>query len=152
VRHDSVAKCIAYVADEPRVDAFVVDVMMPTCGLFSDFDSRQGRMTGILLAAALRQLYTTTPIIIHTHISWQPEADLVRRAAGDLGDVIFVLKADFASPGQFADLAWDVLADGIDKTRRDRRVKEIGQAFMLQPNIYGVGVDIRKLIRAVQGR
>jgi CheY-like chemotaxis protein len=125
------------------VDFFVVDIMMPHGSLYNADQSEGGAYTGLLIARDLRLAGHKSPILLFSNTNINAIRLAAERMAEQLPDCIFLQKQD-TTP---TDLA-DIITRYFDEAKLEKRKKGILQrlfsSLLLQPNIGGVGVDIKK--------
>ncbi len=140
--------CMKAMADHPAIDLFIIDVMLPPGEAFDHSETSGGRITGLLLSRAVRQLYPDTPIVVLTQIAWGSLRPVTEAAADDLGDAILVRKAETPAY-ELAEKVSKILADGISAVGRTSLLAELGKSIVLQPTIAGIGVDLKTFIECL---
>ncbi len=130
--------------NEKDVDFFVIDVMMPTGSRYSQGATEGGAYTGLLLARDLRIAGHTSPIVLFSNATFSQIRDAAERMADRLNDCIFLRKHE-TTPFGLADTVNRYFKESKLKPKKKGLLQRIFGGILLQPNIGGVGVDIKKL-------
>lgn len=141
---DSVAAVIES-KESLRTDLFILDIMMPAGELLQEEPTDEGLLTGLFLAQYIRRSYPGVPIILLSHATFESVKVRAQRFAGTLDNCIFIEKRATTSEElvnivnlYFQEL---ILAPG----KRRTALRRWYESLMLQPNFYGLGLDLKKL-------
>jgi len=94
-----------FLASEPSVDLFILDVMLPTGRRYSSLDSHDGLTTGALVLRDLRERYAQTPILVLTSSS---DGSTLQQ----LGHNARVCRKAEFSPSEIAKIANTMIGEG----------------------------------------
>lgn len=127
------------------VDLFIIDIMIPPEPLYSAEKTDMGLVTGLFLAQDLRKTYSDTPIILLSNTSFESVLRASRRLTSRFEDCIYLRKGDVL-PFQLADIVTRYFEERkLGRTRRHGILRRLFGSLMLQPNISGVGIDLKRL-------
>ncbi len=130
------------------VAVFVVDVMLPSDGRYSREDTRDYLYTGVFLARDIRNAHPKTPILLVSNHALRENLRRIERAMATIGCCAFIAKQSFANPGEFADLVQRIAERGVIGAKPRNIFGRLARGIMLQPNVAGVGIDIKELLRS----
>lgn len=140
--------CLYEAKDMSEVDAFVLDVMLPSINHYSAEDTLEYRFTGVFLARDLRGWHPRVPIILFSNHHQDEEVKRIQKALGTIGNCAFVRKQSVRSSVDFGDIIERVLERGLGSlgTGLWGTIKD---SIIIQPNIQGVGLDLKKLFNEI---
>ena len=127
------------------IDLFVIDVVQPPGNAFASKPTDNGMYTGLYLAHYICQKMSKAPIILFSIASLPSLRKAAEQLTNHLSECI-MLKKSQTMPSD--------LVDVINKYFDEFRLTSIGkqgilsrlfQSLILQPNISGVGIDLKKL-------
>jgi CheY-like chemotaxis protein len=123
-------------------DLVITDLMMQPGLIMAEEETAHGFLTGARLAVRLTALMPKIPVVIFTALS---SGDLLQELAGELQKFknIVVL--------QKRELDFRELSEAIDrllsgKALRSPVVRKFYDSLLLQPNVGGLGIDLKKFI------
>jgi len=124
-------------------DVAILDLMMPTDGLFQEFESLGGLRTGMILAHATKLISPDTHIIIYSAFRGDNVPEYVDREVRSTGWITFVSKIEYRK-----------LIDTVDELCRNQKTKSrtiinLIDSLKLEPSFMGVGIDLKKLARVL---
>jgi len=127
-------------------DIAIIDLMMPTDGLFPEFESLGGLRTGMFLAHAIKLISPETHVVIYSAYRGTLVPEYVDREVKSTGWITFVSKMEYGK-----------LIDTVDKLCRGQQTKSrpitnLLDSLKLEPSFMGVGIDLKKLARALMKR
>jgi|GEM_PF-4583132 len=126
------------------VDMFIVDVMMPPAP-GDEKISEEGMLTGLFLARDIRRAYTDVPIIIFSHYNFNGLQKAAKRLSDNLSACIFVEKID-VPPSELVDMVNRYFQESkLEPNRKFKVIERLFGSLLLQPNIGGVGIDLKRL-------
>lgn len=141
---DEIEPLISTEKNEP-IDLFIIDIVLPSGSVYSDKNPDLGLRTGLFLAQDIRKKYIDIPIILFTNWQFEDLQKAAKRLSIRLGNCIFLYKHDY--------LPFE-LVDMVNRYFKELRLspkKKIGifqklfGSLILQPNISGVGIDLKQL-------
>lgn len=124
-------------------DMLVLDIMMPSQGIYHESKTDSGLLTGLYLARDIRKLYQDIPILLWSAAPFPELIDHAKRLAKGLNNCAFIRKSDYTPIG-FAKFVNSYFADNGFKSGFFRTLWD---SLLLEPNFSGVGIDIKKLKR-----
>jgi CheY-like chemotaxis protein len=139
----NVDDCIGYLDKKPKVDIFILDLMMP-CGKALTEEDTKGRETGILLCHFIRNYYPEIPIVFFTVATDKFFGKELKELCSLLGGILILRKGE-AFPERLASDVKQIIENGLKIDSKYRLLTLIGDSLLLQPNIAGIGIDIIKL-------
>lgn len=125
-------------------DIVVVDMMMP-CG--SELDSHEcagGKFTGVVLIREIRKVWRTTPIILLSSAHFEDVKLACKTAALRTENCLFLEKHRYL-PHELTKLVDTYFREGRLDIPTQPWLKKIFGMLLLQPNIGGIGVDLKGL-------
>lgn len=144
IQYDSADSCMSKVQELDNVDLFLVDVMLATEGGYPPEKTGGGLLTGLLLAQDLRPLFPDTPITFFSAASLQWIKEGIETTIKSIGNSALLRKGDFDSTYEFGEVIEQILEAGKYPVKKDNRLRKLWDAIILQPNISGVGIDLKK--------
>ena len=124
---------------------------MPPGRSYAHEETGDGVTTGLRLVNDIRELHTETPIVLLSNVNVTTVLEDAQDYVHGIDNTIFVRKSS-TPPDRFADLAERVLTEGIKSLHKWRWFSKVVSAFILQPNIWGIGFDLTKLLKNTQRR
>ena len=125
-------------------DLFIMDIMIPPEPLYSNKKTNLGLMTGLFLAQDIRNTYPHAPIIFLSNTSFESVLVAVKRLTSRLEDCIYLQKQE-TKPFELTDTVTRYFKElKLDPARRHRILRRLFDSLMLQPNISGVGINLKK--------
>jgi len=128
-------------------DLYLIDVML---GTRNDGSSRYNRdntmdylFTGCVLARDIRNHGVDTPIIFFTQTSKRYALEEIQRQAKEIGNCALLSKSRMEKMFDFQEIILEVLEKGIEETSKRDWFSWIYKSVLLQPNIAGLGVDLK---------
>jgi CheY-like chemotaxis protein len=126
-------------------DLFIVDVMLPSGTIYSDEKTGLGLYTGLFLAQKMRKTYPNVPIILFTNASFPLVRDAAKRLSSRLDNCILLRKEDYL-PFELAEVVNAYFKELKLRPNRSRLIlRRLFGSLILQPNISGLGIDLKKL-------
>ncbi len=139
--------CFTAINAGHRYELFVVDLMMPSYGKYTESQTCNGLKTGAVFTNELRFSDRETPIIMITHLNVEPVFAEVKEDLADLANVFVVRKATY-TPAALAESVGALLEDGLAPERRSGILRRFWDSLLLEPNLFGMGVKLKELIRS----
>jgi len=141
-----VDEVVELVSTEIRpIDLFVIDIVQPPGKSFASKPTENGMYTGLYLAHYIRQKMPKAPIILFS-IASLPS---LRKAAEQLTDNLdecILLKKGETMPTEFLEIINHYFDEfSLASTQKHSIFKRLFRSLMLQPNISGVGIDLKEL-------
>lgn len=128
-----------------RIDLFIIDIMMPPGQLYSDEKTDVGLLTGLFVAQDIRSKYTGIPIILFSNATFESVLRAARRLSSQFENCIFLRKEEIL-PYELSEIVTKYFKEmKLDSNRRHRILKKLFGSLLLQPNISGIGIDLKKL-------
>lgn len=127
------------------VDMFILDVMMPTdeeFKLLTNFDAADGLLTGLYLAITLRKIYKKVPIVLYSGSTVSLVKIHAKQLEKKLSNCAFITKSDYP-PNKLVKFVNNYFVKGKFTVGLLQKVID---SIVLQPNISGVGIDVKQLI------
>jgi CheY-like chemotaxis protein len=125
---------------KPEVDLFLVDVMLPA-GKYSPKKTENGLLTGLYIALDIRKTYIEVPIILFSASPLLPVTQAARSVAKKIPKCSYVSKAKYP-PEQLVEYVNYYFAKGRFK---EGTLSKIFDSLILEPNLNGIGIDLKKL-------
>jgi CheY-like chemotaxis protein len=136
----------AAAGSRPAWDIVVVDIMMPPGTVFNRRESGDGRFTGLLVAEQIREKYVHVPILLLSGTPFDDVREVCEKFELKLHNCIFWTK-ERMPPLKLAKKL-DKYFDSGELEKRDPTFwSKIFDAIILKPSIYGVGVDLTKIVK-----
>lgn len=131
-----------------KFDLLLTDLMMFPRGIYSNEEAGDGMFTGALIAMDFHKASNDTPIIIFTATHSSEVINEIRNMLGHIPKVLVLQKKSLNPRG---------LSEAIENLFSNRpRLNEVMRLFMhsiiMQPNAFGIGVDLKKLVRVFHRR
>jgi CheY-like chemotaxis protein len=143
ISHASECKQLINSQNPTPTDMFVLDIMMPSQGIYDESQTEGGLLTGLYLARDIRKIYQDIPILLW---SAAPIPELVGKAkhlAKGLNNCAFIRKSDYP-PTDFVEFVNSYFSNNSFKSGFFRTLWD---SLLLEPNFSGLGIDIKKLKR-----
>lgn len=138
--------CLTAIADGEEFALFVTDMMMPSSGKYSAEITRDFLTTGLYLVKDIRNKNRETPIIVFTNLNIESIITEIKTEIAIEPNVFFVRKVDY--PPHLLAEAVSALLDGQNPfTKRRGILRRFWDSLILEPKVYGMGIDIKKLAR-----
>jgi len=145
----SVSQCKKLLQKKKRlkVDMFIVDLVMPPGKIFPRDECSDGTLTGLFLAHDLRKKYKSTPIVLYSFTSFRYATVQAKRVARILRRCAFVRKADYP-PMRLVEF----IRHYFERRRFPSGIlRRLVDSLIVEPNIHGVGIDLKKLTENDRG-
>jgi CheY-like chemotaxis protein len=126
------------------VDLFVIDVMMPPGEVYKRKETSCGLYTGLLIARDLRSAGHEAPVILLSQANIKEIQKQAEGMAAKLDECIFLLKHD-TTPDILTEIVNRYFREAKLKSEKKGIVKRLFGSLLIQPNIAGVGIDVKKL-------
>jgi len=127
-----------------HVDTFLVDVMLISERRYSTDETLDHMYTGVFLARDIRKYQQAVPIVLLSNHSMKDSVARIRKALASIGNCAFVPKQSFKGALEFGNTIEAVMADGVAALKKGFW-KRLGAGVLVQPNLAGVGVDLREV-------
>ncbi len=139
----STDKFMAFFRQDGHADLVILDVMMPPGRSLRTEQTRDGQLTGLVVARELRKLREQIPIVFLSSTPSAPYAEMAKGFSNTLVPCAFLEKSRTPAADLPNILAW------YFKTGKIQRglFRRIVDSLMLEPNIAGWGIDLKKLVR-----
>ncbi len=118
---------------------------MPSRGAYSNKETENGMLTGLLLVRDIRAFDAEVPIFILTSINIDSVLSKVQSVVSEYANV-FVLRKNDYPPSELSMTAKALL-------ERERRpedgqsiLRRLWRSMLLQPNVSGIGIDFKKFV------
>ena len=147
LQYKSVAhiKSLILTEKKEQIDFFIVDIMLPPGSLYSDESTNLGLFTGLFLARDIRKKYLDVPIIIFTNSPFKSVQEVAKRFSTRLDNCILLQKADYL-PFELVDVVNSYFEEfRLSPNTKPGILKKLFGSLMLQPNINGIGIDLKQL-------
>ena len=122
-------------------DLFIIDMMMPSRGLYADDVSESGLRTGLLVARDIRNRTPNIPIILWSAAAFHDLQAVAKRGSKRIPHCIFLRKS-MLQQHELASIVNDYFRTG--KFTRGVFMR-LWDAVSIRPSIGGVSVDIKRL-------
>jgi len=129
-----------------KFDLYIIDLAMPpTFDLMMPPDETEsGLLTGLYLTKEIRRTYDAqNPIIIFSQIHMETVIDGVKEEIKDEDNIAFVSKHDML-PRELSSVVGTILDKGLKSFTQSGFLSKVFDIIILQPNIYGIGLDFKK--------
>lgn len=126
------------------VDTFLVDVMLVSERRYPAHETLDHLYTGVFLARDLRKYHQAVPIVLLSNHSMKDNVARIRKALASIGNCAFVPKQSFKSALEFGNTIEVIMADGVSALKNGFW-KRLGAGVLVQPNLAGVGVDLKEV-------
>lgn len=111
----------------------------------SNSNFRYGMYTGLFLARDVRKAYPSVPIILFSFASFPDLRESASRLASKLSNCVFLPKAE-TMPNDLIDVVNRYFEEFELRPKRRRSIlSRLFSSLLLQPNLSGIGVDLKKL-------
>ena len=138
--------CLTAIADGEQFRLFITDMMMPSIGKYSAINTREFLITGLFFVKDIRKNDRETPIIVFTNLNIESIIVEVRTEVEIEPNVFFVRKIDYP-PHLLAEAVSALLGGKNPFSKRRKILQRFWDSLILEPNLNGIGIDIKKLIR-----
>jgi CheY-like chemotaxis protein len=127
-------------SESPATDLFIIDVMMSS-GNYDLVKTENGLLTGLYVALDIRKAYLDVPIVLFSSSPLPPVTSKARSLAKKISKCSYVSKFEYPP---------EKLVGYIDyyfqKGRfKDGTLRKLLDSLILEPNLNGIGVDLKKL-------
>ena len=128
-----------------EVDFFIIDIMIDLDPLYSSEKTDYGRLTGLFLALDIRKRYPEIPIILLSNTSFDSVLAATKRLTSRLKDCIYLRKQDIL-PHELTEIVTNYFKKmKLSPNHKLRAFRKLFRSLMLEPNFYGIGIDLKKL-------
>ena len=141
---NSVKTFTEYISSDKSWDIILLDMMMPSEEIFSEDQSKNGQITGYLVAIEIRKVLHGTPIILLSNAPFENVKDYCQQVESKITNCLFWVKNQMP-PRKLATLLDKYFIEGRIEKPSESLLARIFGAMLLQPNIGGVGLDIKEL-------
>lgn len=125
---------------EPETDLFIIDVMLPS-GNYNLTKTENGLLTGLYVALDIRKTFPDIPIILFSASPLPPVTMRARSLARKLSKCSYVSKPEYP-PDKLVEYVDYYFKKGKFK---DGTLRKLFDSLILEPNLNGIGVDLKKL-------
>lgn len=132
-------------SEHPNIKVFVVDLMMPSQGLYTPEETQNNLLTGALLARDIRRIYHEEPIIIFTSSTVEHHLDRLKLFVDDMNN-IFVVQKGSTNPDKFSKTVEFLIYNDHLGDEEQSILSRFFSSLLWQPNFFGLGINLRKLI------
>lgn len=143
-------ECVKYAQSNEDIDAFILDVMLPSDVVFSFEESNRFQITGLLLGKVIRELFPNIPIVFFS-IAGARNSELhktILNSTKTMKNVFFISKSE-VFPNEFVKIVQDAIS-GVLKLGKSHSVSQaLGESIILQPNVAGIGIDLKKIVTSL---
>lgn len=136
--------CFSSIRSGNKFDLFLIDLMMPSYGIYTKAQTLNGLKTGAVMTKGLREYDPETPIIVITNLNVETVFAEVKKDLSELPNVFVVQKADYP-PNRLAESVEALLETGDSPIRRTGILRRFWDSLLIQPNFMGVGIKIKTL-------
>jgi len=140
----SPASCKTALLKGALFDLFLCDLMMPPRGSYKIEDSEDGLITGLLFTEELRERDSDTPIFLFTNLNIQTVVSRVAQRLENLVNVFLLPKAQF-TPDRMCEAIPAMLEQSLPPLQRKGILKRLFDSLILEPNFFGMGVNLKKI-------
>lgn len=144
--YKSPASCLTDLSRGQRYALYLTDLMMPSYGAYSKEDTEDYLQTGAMLAKDVRSFDSDAPIIIFTNMNIDAVLNDVQALLSDVPNTFLLRKSDY-QPNELADVVYAILEEGKSPAERRGVMRRFWDSLVLEPNVFGVGIDLKKLGR-----
>lgn len=142
-----VEEFVDVLSNTPRVDLFIIDVMLPIFGSgFSELATNQGQKTGLMVGKSLREKGIETPIIFFS-VAWlEGMINEIKDTEKRVKNSIYLKKLE-VMPEDLALLVRRILEKGSVPGKLSKAYRKLADSLLLKPGIFGIGIDLKRLLR-----
>jgi len=141
---DSISTALAS-EQRPHADLFIIDVMMPPEKSFANEPTNGGLLTGLFLAQEIRKTFSYVPVILLSSMTF----DSVRKSASQFAmrlENCILLEKRETNPFALVGIVDQYFKEFVLESGQKSSVfSRLFKSLLLQPNFYGVGIDLKKL-------
>lgn len=143
----------AVVQSGEKFSCYLLDVMLAagiTSTRFSREQTDDYMITGLILAQRIRELDHETPIFFFTQASSKKLKERIERICMEIPHCGVLFKHSYDDPISLADDLDALLSGKREPARENRFLRALGRSILLQPNVAGIGIDLKELGRGLQ--
>ena len=141
----SPASCKTALIKGTLFDLYLCDLMMPPRGAYRIEETEDGLITGLLLAEELRENDWETPIFLFTNLNIQTAVSRVSHRIEKLNNVFLLPKAEY-TPERICEAIPAILEQNLPPLKRKGILKRLFDSLILEPNFFGIGVNLKKIV------
>ncbi len=144
---ETTSKLFAHIEAGNPIDLFVLDVQLPEGHieyLGNHYLTRNGLITGILVARMLRYANIETPIFMFSIAHIDSDLLMIRDFEKRDANTAFVRKGEMATHYDFADIVDELFKTGKMK-KSNSFLSILGESIQVKPSFCGVGLDLKKV-------
>ncbi|MHC4475447.1 MAG: hypothetical protein ACYTEL_07370 [Planctomycetota bacterium] len=132
------------VGSDSRFDLYIVDLMMAPGKTYLPEETDEGVSTGLRLTIDICAVHPDAPIFVISNLNVDQVLQEVRKAFHEINNIVFLRKSE-TPPDLLAELAEKALTGGLSSLNKKSLFAKIIDLIVLQPNLFGMGVDLKKL-------
>jgi len=144
INNISAAYDILFHSSGVKIDLLIIDIMMDPMTVYKADLCEDGLLTGLFLARDIRKQYPSLPIILFSNANITSVILKARRLADRLSRCVYLLKLDYP-PAKLVQFINEYFKKGRFTTGL---LKKFLDSIILQPNIQGIGIDLKELTKS----
>lgn len=125
-------------------DLCVIDLMMPGGSTYHRKETANGLMTGLCVVREIHQSAPELPFIVISTVNVDVILEKVGQEIDAIDQAVFVRKS-LAPPESLSVIVERVATKGIKAANKSGLLAKLVDLIVLQPSIYGIGLDFKKL-------
>ena len=141
-------ECLDFLKTRKQAAVFVVDVCLAVDEERTPLmrgETHNYLYAGLGIGRLIRKRRSSTPILFYTGMSHSERLKIIRDASKHIPRSMVLLKHDHVVEEKFVDLIDKIVGEGFDSVYQRSFLSKLKDAVVVQPNLYGVGIDIKKL-------